>query len=191
MQTDMMRIRRYLACLFLLVKSVSVAAELTSLEGEPVPPLTGSPNYSAFAYVFMGTDCPISNRLAPEIERLHQSFSNRGILLRAVYAGESAERIRAHRQAFSLTLPALIDATGAVAQELGVTVTPEVVVYLLHGDNDPVLNYRGRINDLYSALGQGRPAATRHDLKEVLDAIAARSPLPSRITKAVGCHVGP
>ncbi len=191
MQTGVMEICRYLACLFLMAQSLSVAGELTSLEGESVKPLAGGQDDRAIAYVFMGTDCPISNRLAPEIERLHQTFSSRGILLRAVYAGRSAPEVREHQRAFSLTLPALIDATGAVAKDLGITVTPEAVVYLLQGDDEPVLNYRGRINDLYSGLGRGRPAATRHDLKEVLEAVAAGSPLPLRITKAVGCHVGP
>ncbi len=186
-----MQIRRYLACLILGAPILSTAGNLAGLEGEPVEPLAANHRHRAVAYVFMGTDCPVSNRLAPEIERLHQTFSSRGILLRAVYPGHTATEVREHRQAFSLTLPAFVDAVGTVAKEMGITVTPEVIVYLFHGDKkEPTLNYRGRVNDVYSRLGQGRPAATRHDLREVLEGIAAGSPLPLRITQAVGCHVG-
>ena len=35
--------------------------------------------------IFVSTDCPISNRYAPEIKRLHDEFASRGVRFRLVY----------------------------------------------------------------------------------------------------------
>ena len=49
--------------------------------------------------------------------------------------------------------------------------------------------YRGRIDNLYAALGQKRPRATTRDLREALDAILAGQPVPHATNQAVGCLI--
>jgi thiol-disulfide isomerase/thioredoxin len=163
----------------------------TTLDGRPEDPFARQAGTHAVVLVFMGVDCPISNRLAPEIERLHREFSGEGVRFRAIYVSEDAEAVRRHQREFALTLPALLYRGDGLVRSTGIRVTPEAVVYLLSPDNGETrLVYRGRINDLYSGLGRGRPAPTRHDLREVLAAVAARQPVEPRFTEAVGCHVG-
>lgn len=164
----------------------------TTLDGRPEDPFARQTGTRAVVLVFMGVECPISNRLAPEIERLHREFSAEGVRFRAIYVGEDAEAVRRHQREFALTLPALLDREASLARSTGIRVTPEAAVYLFFPDTrETRLVYRGRINDLYSGLGRGRPAPTRHDLREVLAAVAAGRPLEPRFTEAVGCHVGP
>ena len=35
--------------------------------------------------IFVSIDCPVSNRYAPEIKRLHEEFTSRGVSFRLVY----------------------------------------------------------------------------------------------------------
>jgi len=66
-----------------------------------------------------------------------------------------------------------------------VTVTPEVVALAADGS----LIYRGRVNDQYAALGKGRPAATRHDLREALETFLATGMAEGERTTPVGCRI--
>jgi hypothetical protein len=65
------------------------------------------------------------------------------------------------------------------------TVTPEAAVY----DGLGTLVYHGRIDNRYVSLGVERPAATEHDLEEVLAALASGKPSPKRAAPAVGCFI--
>jgi hypothetical protein len=49
--------------------------------------------------------------------------------------------------------------------------------------------YRGRIDDRYVAFGKARPAPTRRDLEETLDALL-EGKLPEPVTTtAIGCFI--
>src|SRR4051812_22552861 len=74
-------------------------AEVTDLEGKPFDPLAASASANrATVLVFVGTTCPISNRYAPELARLHARFAPQGIAFHLVYplASELAPQVRAH-----------------------------------------------------------------------------------------------
>jgi hypothetical protein len=68
-------------------------------------------NAKTVALVFTRTDCPISNRHAPELTRLHQKFSIQGIQFWMIYVDprEPVENIRAHHRAYGYAMPALLD----------------------------------------------------------------------------------
>src|SRR5688572_1031982 len=74
--------------------ALSVALDL---EDEPVDPFRDT-NATAFVFAFVSIDCPISNRSAPELQRLKDRFFKRGAAFRLVYPNklESSEQIRAH-----------------------------------------------------------------------------------------------
>src|SRR5436190_3763064 len=54
------------------------------LDGRPVDPLAAT-NAAATVLIFVGCECPISNRYAPELRRLHDKFSPRGVRFWMVY----------------------------------------------------------------------------------------------------------
>ena len=133
--------------------------------------------------VFTTTDCPISNRYAPEIQRLAAKFSGK-VTFVLVYpvAADSPGVIRAHHKKFGYSIESIRDTTHQLVKQTGVTVTPEVAV--MAGER---MVYRGRIDDRYIELGKDRPLPTRHDLEEALAALIAGKPVAKRETRAVGC----
>ena len=134
-------------------------------------------------YVFTTTDCPISNRYAPEIQRLATKFGGtaRFILVYPVPT-DTPELIRAHHKKFGYSIEYLADAGQKLVKQTGVTVTPEVAVM-----RGTTLLYRGRIDDRYVELGRERPKPTQRDLEDALNAIVAGKNVAIRETRAVGC----
>lgn len=133
--------------------------------------------------VFTTTDCPISNRYAPEIQRLAVRFGDKATFV-LVYpvASDSPEVIREHHKKFGYSLEYLRDPGLHLVKRTGVAVTPEVAV--MRGTE---LLYRGRIDDRYVELGRERPQPTTRDLQDALDAIISGKPVAVRETRAVGC----
>jgi hypothetical protein len=141
----------------------------------------------AVVFIFLSVDCPISNQYSPEIQRLATEFGAEGIKFWLVYpnADESPEVIRKHTQEFFHDLAVLCDSKHAVARMVHARVTPEAAVFLPGGE----LIYQGRIDDRYVDYGVQRPQAIRHDLEEILSAVAKGGKLKPTTTKAIGCPI--
>ena len=134
-------------------------------------------------YVFTTTDCPISNRYAPEIQRLSAQFGAKAeFVLVYPVAADTPPAIAEHKKKFGYTLQHVRDTDRKLLKLTGVTVTPEVAVM-----NGSTMLYRGRIDDRYVELGRERPRPTTHDLADALDAIIAGKPVATKETRAVGC----
>ena len=142
----------------------------------------------AIVFIFTSTDCPISNRYAPEVRRIAETFGSKGVVFRLVYPNPSdhAEAIREHINAYSYAGVGepVRDSKFALVKFAGVDVTPSAAVVV--GGR---VVYRGRIDDRYVDLGRERPAATTHDLFDAVTAVLAGKPLPHATTKAVGCFI--
>jgi AhpC/TSA family len=178
--------------LSLATASPSVAAgpptvRLQDLDSKQVDPFQLSRNARSIVFLFTSIDCPISNRYAPEIQRLHQRFASQGADFWLVYPNpaESGEAIRKHLAAFSYPIPALRDPQHLLAKLTKATVTPEAAVY----DAERRLAYHGRIDNRYVNLGLERPSPTKRDLEEVLSAVMAGKPAPEASAPAVGCFI--
>ena len=155
------------------------------LAGNPVDPFVNRAPVAVL--LFVQTDCPISNRYAPTIARLHARFQPQGVAFYLVYPDrrEDADAIRRHGREYGLPGQALRDVQHVLVKRVGATVTPEAVVLGARGN----IVYRGRIDNRYMALDQVRPQPTRSDLVNALDAaLAGRPPDPS-VTEAIGCFI--
>jgi len=146
----------------------------------------------AVVLFFVGVDCPLSNEYAPEMNRLAAEFAPRGVLVYAVASDATAvagdvEAVRRSATEFALRMPVLLDPRGVLAEHAGATVTPEAAVLSASG----ALLYHGRIDNRVEELGTHRPAPTRFDLRDALDAVLAGKPVPHAMTKAVGCFLPP
>jgi hypothetical protein len=168
--------------------SQGTQVRVESPEGGEVNPFDTPADIKAIVFLFTSTDCPISNRYAPEVLRLATKFAPRGVLFRLVYPDPADKRsaILDHMTAFAYAgaTPALRDPNHALVKFTGVTVTPEAAVYA--GGR---IVYHGRIDDRYVDLGLERPAATVHDLDEALIAVLAGRPVKHPVTQAVGCYI--
>ena len=144
-------------------------------------------NAKAVVFIFVRSDCPISNRYAPEIHRLHEKYASQGFVFWLVYPDPDAspEEISRHLKEYSLPPIALRDPHQSLVKRAGVQVTPEVAVFFPDGREI----YRGRIDDRVADFGKERPGPTKHDLDEVLTCIQAGQPVTNRTTRAIGCYI--
>src|ERR1700761_1617669 len=158
------------------------------------------------AAIFVATDCPISNRYLPLLVRLSRQFAPRpatggdGIRIWLVYpnAGDTLAAVHAHQSQYpaAASLPQLIAPDSRFLAHAKVHVTPEAAIF--HADpppggsimSQPVL-WHGRIDDRYLTFGTQRPAATRHDLADALNALLeGRQPTP-HAAPPIGCAILP
>lgn len=174
-----------------LVGVLSGAAEtqvrVADLHDRLVDPFRVPPHTQAIVFLFVATDCPISNRYAPRVRQLFDAFASRGVLFWLVYPnpGDSPDAIRAHLAAYAYPERALRDPEHTLVKHSGVVVTPEAAVYDTRGQ----LLYRGRIDNRYVRLGVERPSATRQDLEDAITAALAGGLMPASRTQAVGCFI--
>ena len=143
----------------------------------------------AVVLLFIGAECPISNRYAPEIERLAADFGARRVAVYAVHSDPdlSAAAERRHAQEYGLKMPALLDPAQVLAGRLGVTLTPTAVVLEPSG----AARYRGRIDDRYLDFGKDRLADVKPDLRRALEAVLDGKPVTEPVTKSIGCILPP
>ena len=160
---------------------------LVDLDGGAVDPFQSATNSKAIVFVFMGVDCPIANRYAPELRRLYKKFTLQKVDWWLVYPGadHSAETIRKRISEFNHAGKVLRDPKLALVRKAQAKVTPEAAVFLRDGR----LVYHGRIDDRHPELGTTRPTPTRRDLERALEEILANKPVSQPSTKAVGCLI--
>lgn len=162
------------------------------LDGQIVAPFNPAPETRAVVLFFTAPDCPIANRYAPAIQRLAREFGEHHIQSWLVYADDLADTddIRKHRTDFGFKLPAVIDRSFEISDYAQAEVTPEAVVVVFDEESrSPTVVYRGRIDDQYQGFGKYRPAATQHDLRDLLEQIAAGNVPRFTATKAIGCYI--
>jgi hypothetical protein len=141
---------------------------------------------------FAASDCPISNRYIPEIERLDHEFTPEGITFWWVYPNPSdtADVVRHHMEQFNVRGQTILDTAQRITRMAHATMTPEVVV-LVPASSQLREVYLGRIDNRYIALGQERPAATSHDLESAIHAVLDHLPVPTPGGPTVGCSIVP
>lgn len=185
-----MRVRRFAALALIVFATLGAAAsvKVRNLAGQLVDPLELSPARTATVLLFISTECPYSNRSAPEIQRVMARFQPKGVRFWLIYPNsvETPTIIRAHLKAFGYPDIALRDPGHALVIIAHPQVTPEAAVF----DAKGTLVYRGRIDDRFVALGKERPAPTRRDLEEALTATLAGKPVDPATTQAFGCFIG-
>lgn len=151
-------------------------------------PLFPESDARAICIIFVSTDCPVSNSYQPELRRLHQQYEPEGIAFVMLHAtaGIEPERIREHIKSYEIEIPVGIDSHQAIAKTLQAATIPEA--FVLSADGETVW-YRGRIDNLFEALGKKRPRPTSHELRDALHAIVTGQEVPIAFTDPVGCRL--
>ena len=163
------------------------------LDGHKVISL-GPSGTTYIAAIFVATDCPVSNRYLPSLAQLSKQFAPRGTRFWLVYPnpGDTFAVVRAHQKQYpaAAAMPELIAPDPRFLAQAHVHVTPEAAIF--HGDaiSQPVL-WHGRIDDRYLTFGTQRPAPTRHDLADALNAALAGRPPAPPAAPPVGCAIIP
>ena len=171
---------------FVLAAPPATVIEFTDLSGQKQTPLS-VPDKKATVLFFVLPDCPISNAYAPEMKRIASEYAKKEVATYIVYVEPdlSEADAKTHAADFGYECPVIRDTSLKLVKQTGVTIAPEVAVVSPKGD----ILYRGRIDNLYAALGKRRPKATQQDLREALDAILAGKPVAQKTTTAIGCYI--
>jgi hypothetical protein len=157
---------------------------LRAAENAP-DPFSGKAKVRVF--LFARTDCPITNRYAPELQRIAAEFAKRDVQFWMVFPDpdETESNIAAHMTEFQLPGKALRDPRHALARRAQATVSPQAAVF----DEGGKLVYSGRIDDRYVDFGKARQAASTHDLEAAIANTLAGKPVAQARTRAVGCYL--
>ena len=174
-----------LTCAFCPLPVSPNAAGVTDLAGKAADPFQLAAGKTV-ALIFVRTDCPISNRYAPEIQRLSSEYArNAEFFLVYVDKKENPETIRKHDREYKYNLPALRDLQHSLVKQSSVQITPEAAVF----DLTHRLIYHGRIDNLYEDFSHSRKSATTHELEDALRSAISGKPLASTSSPAVGCYI--
>jgi hypothetical protein len=164
----------------------SDSIRLLGLDGERFD-LKRSSEGRVHVVVFTRSDCPVSNRYAPDVRSLYENFHPKGVDFYLIYVdpSEKPDVIRQHLKQYEYPCPGLRDPEHTLVALTGATVTPEAVVF----DNKWQIVYRGRISNQYEELGKARTNSTKHDLQDAIEAALAGRPVAERFTRAIGCYI--
>ena len=166
----------------LTVAQGSLAENLDGKAADPFKSAAGQ----VTVLLFVRTDCPISNRYAPTIQKVAEKFSGKAKFW-LVYpdADESVARIRAHDEEFHYAIPALRDVHHALVKRAQAEITPEAAVFAPSGK----LSYHGRIDNWYEDFGRSRATPTTHELEDAIrNALDGKAAGPTHVS-AVGCYI--
>jgi thiol-disulfide isomerase/thioredoxin len=165
--------------------SANLQVSAIDLRGNPVDPLKSSPG-KVVVLIFVRTDCPISNRYAPTIQKLAADHAGKAAVFLVYPArAESAEMIRSHQRDFGYSLPALRDVQHSLVKLSHASITPEAAVF----DASHRLIYHGRIDNLYQDFGHARSAPTTHELDDAISAAVTGKLQATDTAPAVGCYI--
>lgn len=177
-----------LACIGGAVRpAASTGPVLKDPDGHLVDPFLAAENSAAIVFLFASVDCPVSNRYAPEVQRLHAAFAPKNVAFWLVYPnpGDTPDAVREHLKAFAYPVHALLDPRHDLVRLAKVAITPEAAVFT----RARTLAYHGRIDDKFVSLGVERFAATKHDLSDALTAVLAGKSPSVPTASAVGCFI--
>src|SRR5947209_9767030 len=172
----------------MLLAAGSAVAQLSGvdLEGKPVDLSQTAPG-QVKVLVFVRTDCPISSRYAPALQRLASKYRQQ-IKFWLVYAdkSESSAGIEKYLHDYNYEeVSAIRDPQHALVKAAHAQITPEAAVF----DVNLRLLYHGRIDNWYESFGHARPEPTTHELQDAIDAALEGKSVAVAETKAVGCYI--
>ncbi len=176
------------ALLSLLVTTLTAASQ--AIPAADLRALT-TPQSQTLLLFFVASDCPVSNRYFPEMERLALASAPHKVQTRYIYPNtyENLPEAQHHQAEFGASPDdARTDANGELVHLTGARTTPEAVVLLKQGSGWKVA-YRGRIDDRYIHIGLERVQVEHHDLQAALTAVLAGKPAPPPTGPAVGCAI--
>ncbi|HWY43328.1 MAG TPA: thioredoxin-like domain-containing protein [Candidatus Sulfotelmatobacter sp.] len=157
----------------------------TDLDGKAADPFKASQG-KITVLIFVRTDCPISNRYAPLLRQLSETYGGNAKFW-LIYPDKktTAQEIREHLAQYNYKISALRDSERVLVKRANATITPEAAVF----DPQGRLLYHGRIDNWYEDAGRARPAATTHELQSAVEAAISGKPVPLASANAVGCYI--
>lgn len=144
---------------------------------------------TATVIMFICNHCPYVKHINPELARLADEYSAKGIRFIAInsnntdaYPDDSPENMKQTAKEQHYPFPYLFDETQEVAKAYQATCTPDFFVF------NPQLNlvYRGQLDD-------SRPGNMKEpngaSIRMALDCLLAKQPIPAEQKPSIGCNI--
>ncbi len=133
-------------------------------------------------FIFLSAECPVAQRYAMRLKRMHAKYKEHGATIIGVYSNEndSVEDVNSYLAKAEYAFPIVKETDGSLARHLGATMTPQAHLV----DSAAVLRYRGPIDD------NRYVTRVKHEyLKDALLAVLEGKPVPVKETPAFGCTI--
>jgi peroxiredoxin len=140
---------------------------------------------------FLGTECPLAKIYSSRLVEIAAKYEPKGVVFLGLDSNrqDAVTEIAAFARAHKIGFPILKDLNQQVADAVGATRTPEVVVL----DAKGAISYRGRIDDQYgfqSTVSYQKKGSAENNLVDALDALLANKAIPKAEVAAAGCLIG-
>ena len=97
---------------------------------------------------FWATWCPPCQKEMPVLQKLHEQFGSRGVVIVGVNIGEEPQQVGDFARELGITFPVVLDTDGSVSTEYGIEAIPTVILV----DGDGVV--RGRHSGYRANIGE-------------------------------------
>jgi thiol-disulfide isomerase/thioredoxin len=144
-------------------------------------------NKHGAVFVFLATDCPLSQNYVPTMNQLSKQFAANGIGFYGVFSQEdlSPKTLDDFTTSYAMSFPAIRDDEFKLADSFGATTTPQAFLV----DSTGQTLYKGAIDNWAPELGQHRTVITEHYLLNALESLRDNKPVKLKETAAVGCFI--
>lgn len=139
-------------------------------------------NQGPVVFVFLSAECPVAQRYAMRLKRLHSKYLDRQVTVFGVYSNvnDSIDDVKNYLIKAEYTFPIIKDSDGRLARHLNATMTPQA--HLI--DTSGVLRYRGAIDD------NRYVTRVKHEyLIDALTAVITGEKVSIEETPAFGCTI--
>jgi len=143
--------------------------------------------HKAVVVTFTCNHCPVAIAYQDRLIALQKDYKDKGVIVAAINsndeqiaAGDSFEKMKERAKEKKYNFPYLRDKSQEVARAYGALVTPHI--FLLNSEG--TLLYRGAIDD-----NNNPKRASKHYLRDAIDAVLAGKDVENTTTKARGCTI--
>jgi len=140
----------------------------------------------ALVFVFLGTNCPVSNAYMPTLNELSQKQKKNEVQFIGIYAnpGDTKESINQHVRDFKINFPVLYDVEQITLRLFGPRRTSEAFVL----DQRRKIQYQGRIDDQITNSAR-KENPTINDLANAIDQVLNLKKVTTAFTESPGCLI--
>jgi thiol-disulfide isomerase/thioredoxin len=138
-----------------------------------------------FVVIFLGTDCPISQKYMHTLKELHKEFEGKLTIFGLLPKNFEKAQIAKFEKDFDVPFELIYDMDNYYAHLFKATITPEVFLF----DASGTLFYDGAIDNWFYALGRNRMKPTEFFLKDALAEVLSGKAVKLPHADAVGCLI--
>jgi len=136
------------------------------------------------AYIFMGTECPISQKYIPTLNSIDETSNQLSVI--GVFSGPlTHDALEVFGEQFKVNFALKHDINFTLADQFGAAVTPEVFLV----DEVGTVLYSGAIDNWFVSLGRNRLAPSEHYLLDAFKALITGKKVEVPSKPAIGCFL--